>query len=81
MGIHSVFHSGSVLFISAPVVSGAHPQIFMVFASFLLVEKFNYSAASIFLLFLANHVLTIFFVAKVERWINIINQRHALSGS
>lgn len=60
-------------------LSGARRQIFMVFAGFLLVEKFGYSAASISLLYLANYVLNLFFAAKIGQYIGVIGERRALT--
>lgn len=60
-------------------LSGARRQIFMVFAGFLLVEKFGYSAASISLLFLANYVFNLFFAAKIGKLIGVIGERRALT--
>jgi hypothetical protein len=45
------------LYYALTFMSGARRQIFMVFASFLMVEKFGFSAANIALLFLINHVI------------------------
>ncbi len=42
------------LYYALTFMSGARRQIFTVFAGFLMVEKFGYSAADITLLFLAN---------------------------
>jgi len=50
-----------------------------VFAGFLLVEKFDYSAASIALLFLANYVFNLFFAAKIGKLIGVIGERRALT--
>lgn len=60
-------------------LSGARRQIFVVFAGFLLVEKFNYSAASIALLFLANFVFNLFFAARIGKLIGKIGERRALT--
>jgi hypothetical protein len=59
--------------------SGARRQIFMVFAGFMMVEKFGYSAADIALLFIANHVLNLYFAPKIGRWIGKIGERKALT--
>lgn len=59
--------------------SGARRQIFMVFAGFMMVEKFNYSAADIALLFIVNHVLNLYFAPKIGRWIGKIGERKALT--
>jgi len=44
------------LFYALQFFSGARRQIFMVFAAFLMVEKFGYSAAQVTTLFLINYV-------------------------
>lgn len=67
------------LYYSLVFLSGARRQIFMVFAGFLLVEKFSYSAASIAALFLANYVFNLFFAAQVGKLIAIIGERRALT--
>lgn len=45
------------LYYALTFMSGARRQIFMVFAGFLMVEKFGFSAANIALLFLVNHLI------------------------
>lgn len=67
------------LYYSLVFLSGARRQIFMVFAGFLLVEKFNYSAASISLLFLANYVFNLLFAARIGKLIGVIGERRALT--
>ncbi|MFD2097741.1 MFS transporter [Corallincola platygyrae] len=59
--------------------SGARRQIFVVFAGFLMVEKFGYSAGQIALLFLFNHFFNLFFAAKIGKWIGKIGERRALT--
>lgn len=67
------------LFYVLTFLSGARRQIFVVFAGFLLVEKFSYSASSIALLYLANYVFNLFFAARIGKLIGIIGERHALT--
>ncbi|GHA19342.1 MFS transporter [Arenicella chitinivorans] len=67
------------LYYTLVFLSGARRQIFMVFAGFLLVEKFDYSAAEISLLFLANYIFNFFFAAKIGKLIGIIGERRALT--
>lgn len=67
------------LYYTLVFLSGARRQIFMVFAGFLLVEKFGYSAAEISLLFLANYVFNLFFAAKIGKLIGVIGERRALT--
>jgi hypothetical protein len=51
-------------------LSGARRQIFVVFAGFLMVEKFDFSAADMSLLFLVNGVLTLFLAPRIA-WYNV----------
>jgi TM2 domain-containing membrane protein YozV len=67
------------LFYALTLMSGARRQIFLVFASFLMVEKFGYSAADIALLFLANHVVNTFAAPWVGRFITRYGERAALT--
>lgn len=66
------------LYYALTFMSGARRQIFMVFAGFLMVEKFGYSAADITLLFLANYTFNWLFAKKIGRWIGIVGERKAL---
>lgn len=76
---HIVLRKSYWLFYLLTFLSGARRQIFVVFAGFLLVEKFDYSAASISLLFLANYVFNLFFAAKIGKIIGVIGERRALT--
>lgn len=76
---HLVFRKSYWLFYLLTFLSGARRQIFVVFAGFLLVEKFNYSASSIALLFLINYVFNLFFAAKLGKLIGVIGERRALT--
>ena len=58
--------------------SGARRQIFMVFASFMMVEKFGYSVGDISLLYMLNYVFNLFFAPKIGRWIHKIGEQRAL---
>ena len=59
-------------------MSGARRQIFVVFAGFLMVEKFGYSVGEITLLFLLNSVINIFLAPRIGTWIGRIGDRKAL---
>ena len=59
--------------------SGARRQIFMVFAGFMMVEKFGYSASDIALLYIINHMLNWFLAPKIGHWIGRIGERRALT--
>lgn len=67
------------LFYTLTFLSGARRQIFVVFAGFLMVEKFGFSAGQIALLFLANHFFNLLFASSIGRWIGQIGERRALT--
>ena len=60
-------------------LSGARRQIFVVFAAFLMVEKFGYSASQVTLLFLVNYVFNWFFAERIGRIISRVGERMALT--
>ncbi|NCF34012.1 MAG: MFS transporter [Proteobacteria bacterium] len=60
-------------------LSGARRQIFVVFAAFLMVEKFGYSASQVTLLFLINYVFNWFFAERIGRLIIRFGERSALT--
>jgi len=60
-------------------MSGARRQIFVVFAGFLMVEKFGYDAAAITLMFLLNGVLNIFVAPIIGKLIGRWGERKALT--
>jgi len=66
------------LYYALTFLSGARRQIFMVFAGFMMVEKFGYSAADISLLYLANYVFNLFFAARIGAWVGRVGERRAL---
>jgi hypothetical protein len=59
--------------------SGARRQIFMVFAGFMMVEKFHYDVSDIALLFIANHLLNLYAAPKIGKWIGKIGEQKALT--
>ena len=67
------------LYYALTFMSGARRQIFMVFAGFLMVEKFGFSAANIALLFLVNHLINAWAAPKIGRLIARFGERLALS--
>ncbi|MEM7365651.1 MAG: MFS transporter [Pseudomonadota bacterium] len=67
------------LYYGLTFLSGARRQIFMVFAGFLMVEKFGYSAANIAALFLINHLFNWFFAERIGGLIGKIGERNALT--
>jgi len=60
-------------------LSGARRQIFVVFAAFLMVEKFQYTAAQVTLLFLINYFFNWFFAEKIGKIINIFGEKKSLT--
>lgn len=67
------------LFYALTFFSGARRQIFVVFAGFLMVEKFHYSVADISALFLINYVFNWLFAAKIGKFIGKVSERHVLA--
>jgi predicted MFS family arabinose efflux permease len=59
-------------------MAGARRQIFIVFAGFLMVEKFGYSVGDIALLFLINATLNVLFARRIGRLVGRIGERRAL---
>lgn len=66
------------LYYALTFLSGARRQIFIVFAGFLMVEKFGYSVAAISVLFLVNATLNMLFAARIGRIIGKVGERAAL---
>ena len=60
-------------------LSGARRQIFIVFAGFMMVEKFEYSVADISLLFLITGALNMYLAPKIGRLIARWGERRALT--
>ncbi len=66
------------LYYALTFMSGARRQIFMVFAGFMMVEKFGYDVGDVALLYLINHLFNFFFAEKIGRWIGRVGERKAL---
>lgn len=66
------------LYYALTFMSGARRQIFVVFAGFLMVQKFGYSAADVTLLFLINYLFNFLFARKIGKFIGIVGERKAL---
>ncbi len=75
---HMVLRSRYWLYYALVFMSGARRQIFMVFAGFLMVEKFGYSVSNIALLFLVNASFNVLFARKIGRLIARYGERNAL---
>ncbi|MBV1881192.1 MAG: MFS transporter [Pseudomonadales bacterium] len=76
---HLVLRKNYWLYYSLTFLGGARRQIFVVFAGFMMVEKFGYSVSSIALLFLANHVINLYAAPKIGAMIGKIGERNALT--
>ncbi len=75
---HMVLRKRYWLYYALTFLSGARRQIFIVFAGFLMVEKFGYSVAAISVLFLINATLNMLFASRIGRLIGIVGERAAL---
>jgi len=75
---HLVLRARYWLYYALTFMSGARRQIFIVFAGFLMVEKFGFSVSAITLLFLVNAVANVFLAPKIGRLIGHWGERRAL---
>ena len=66
------------LYYALTFMSGARRQIFVVFAGFLMVEKFGYDVAMISLLFLINAAINVVLAPKIGRLVGHWGERKAL---
>ncbi|MEQ9606161.1 MAG: MFS transporter, partial [Kiloniellaceae bacterium] len=64
---HMVLRKRYWLYYALVFMSGARRQIFIVFAGFLMVEKFGYDVGAIALLFLLNSAINIWLAPKIGR--------------
>lgn len=67
------------LYYALTFMSGARRQIFVVFAGFLMVEKFGYGASDIALLFLLNHLINTWAAPRVGQLVARWGERRALT--
>jgi len=67
------------LFYALTFMAGARRQIFIVFAGFLMVEKFGFSVSNIALLFLVNHVINSVAAPRIGRLIARFGERPMLT--
>ena len=75
---HMVLRRRYWLYYLLTFMSGARRQIFIVFAGFLMVEKFGFDVGAITLLFLVNAVMNIFLAPKIGRLIGRWGERRTL---
>lgn len=66
------------LYYALQFMSGARRQIFMVFAGFMMVEKFGFTVQEVTQLYLINLVANIVFAPLMGRVVNIFGERKAL---
>ncbi len=76
---HLVLRRQYSLYYALTFLAGARRQIFVVFAGFLMVEKFGYSAADISALFLINGALNIWLAPKIGRLVGRLGERRMLT--
>ncbi len=67
------------LFYTLNFLSGARRQIFVAFAVFMLVEKFEYKVETIAILFIINNVITYFVAPLIAKAINKYGEKWVLS--
>ncbi len=67
------------LYYALTFMSGARRQIFVVFAGFLMVQKFGYGASDIALLFLLNHLINTWAAPRMGRLVARWGERRALT--
>ncbi len=76
---HMVLRRRYWLYYLLTFMAGARRQIFIVFAGFLMVEKFGYSVEEITLLFLLNGAINVFLAPRIGRMIGRWGERRALT--
>ncbi len=60
-------------------LSGARRQIFVVFAGFLMVEKFHFTVGEMSMLFLINGVLTIYLAPRIGKLVSYWGEKRTLT--
>ncbi|MDH3380125.1 MAG: MFS transporter [Gammaproteobacteria bacterium] len=73
-----VLRSRYWLYYALTFMSGARRQIFIVFAGFLMVEKFKFDVGAISLLFLINATVNVLFARRIGRLVGRLGERRAL---
>lgn len=76
---HLVLRPRYWLYYSLTFMGGARRQIFVVFAGFMMVEKFGYSVEAITGLFLINQALNMFIAPYIGKLIGHFGERKALT--
>ena len=75
---HMVLRTRYWLYYALTFMSGARRQIFVVFAGFLMVEKFGYDVEDIALLFLINAAISVWLAPRIGRLIGRWGELKAL---
>ncbi len=73
-----VLRSRYWLYYALTFMSGARRQIFIVFAGFLMVEKFKFDVGAISLLFFINATVNVLFARRIGRLVGRLGERRAL---
>lgn len=76
---HLVLRKRYWLYYLLTFLSGARRQIFMVFAGFMMVEKFGYDVSAIATLYIINHIVNLYAGPKIGKLIGQIGERKALT--
>lgn len=76
---HLVLRKKYWLYYTLVFLSGARRQIFVVFAGFMMVEKFGYTVSEIATLYIINHVVNLYLAPKIGSLIGNIGERKALT--
>ncbi|MEN8196728.1 MAG: MFS transporter [Pseudomonadota bacterium] len=76
---HMVLRRRYWLYYALTFISGARRQIFIVFAGFMMVEKFGYGVAEISLLFLLNGAINVVLAPRIGKLIARWGERRALT--
>ncbi|WP_299004023.1 MFS transporter [uncultured Shewanella sp.] len=75
---HLVLRKRYWLYYALVFMSGARRQIFVVFAGFLMVEKFGFSVENMAMLFIINQVATVWLAPKIGRVVGHFGERNVL---
>ena len=67
------------LYYALTFFGGARRQIFIVFAAYMMVEKFGYPVIGMATLFLVNHILNMFLAPRIGKLIGILGERRILT--
>jgi len=76
---HIVLRKRYWLYYALTFMSGARRQIFMVFAGFMMVERFGYDVHEVSALFLINCVFNMAFATRIGAFIGRVGERTALT--